>query len=244
MRRAADASGADDRVRVLVLGGWSPGPLEYLRDVFCGRCVFVEPALHMPPHGARWCCTWECVLLTAAIGLVCFGPSHFSWTWAGIAILCGSIAALPLLVVLLVRGSIRRSIAAANRAITHDGIEIVVGFSWGGGIGCWLLRDRTWAGPTLLLAPTLNAMASAAKRRVPVPFFRAAADADVPGRTIHIFHATFDGFCPEAQQHTLAETGATMHLCRDGHTLDLDQTLSEVGEAFASLLNEALSRRA
>ena len=42
---------ADERVRVLILGGWSPGPLDFLRERFATACVFVEPALHMPPHG-------------------------------------------------------------------------------------------------------------------------------------------------------------------------------------------------
>ena len=47
--RPADtpADDADGRVRVLVLGGWSPGPLDFLRERFANECVFLEPALHM-----------------------------------------------------------------------------------------------------------------------------------------------------------------------------------------------------
>ena len=129
MRPADAPAGGDDRVRVLVLGGWSPGPLDHLHECFSEQCIFYTPPLHMPPAGTRWCCTWECVLITAAIFLACFGPAHFAWSVAGVATLCCSIAALPFLIVLLVRGSIRRSVAAANSAITRHSIEVVVGFS-------------------------------------------------------------------------------------------------------------------
>jgi hypothetical protein len=256
-------------VRVLILGGWSPGPLDYIQERFSATCTFVEPALHMPPHGVRWCCTWEAALLAVVAWASWYSLSHFA-AWSVLF-----LAALPPLVVLLVRGSIRRSVAAANAAIAEHAIEVVVGFSWGGGIGCWLLRDGTWTGPTLLLAPTINAMASAARLTpVATPFFRVhrhsanspqralclersplrggagddddepAADADGASRAVQVFHATYDGFCPASQVHALRSTGAVVHVCRDGHTLDSEQTLDEVGESFVGLLEQALSRRA
>ena len=175
--RAADAD-ADDRVRVLVLGGWSPGPLDFLREHFATACIFVEPALHMPPAGVNWCCTWQTALLATAL--------CGAWYVASLTAVLAALAACPLLVVLLVRGSIRRSIAAAEAAIAAHGIEVVVGFSWGGGVGCWLLRDpwvnpqslkprvSGWVGPTLLLAPTLYAMEAAACLPTREPFFDAA----------------------------------------------------------------------
>jgi len=146
--------------RVLVLGGWSGGPLDYLRRRWSGECTFVEPPLHMPPQGARWCFTWEAALLAGAACL----------PWAVSAAGCGAAAALvtgaavlclaPRLVALLVRGAIRRSVAAAELCLKGGTVDLVVGFSWGGGVACWLLSERRWRGPTLLLAPTLEAMAS------------------------------------------------------------------------------------
>mmetsp|Transcript_45250 Transcript_45250/g.145809 ORF Transcript_45250/g.145809 Transcript_45250/m.145809 type:complete len:330 (-) Transcript_45250:1142-2131(-) len=159
--------------RVLVLGGWSGGPLDYLRRRWSGECTFVEPPLHMPPQGARWCFTWEAALLAGAACL----------PWAVSAAGCGAAAALvtgaavlclaPRLVALLVRGAIRRSVAAAELCLKGGTVDLVVGFSWGGGVACWLLSERRWRGPTLLLAPTLEAMASAARLALPAPFFSA-----------------------------------------------------------------------
>ena len=251
---------AMDRVRVLILGGWSPGPLDHLREQFANVCDFVEPGLHMPPSGVRWCCTWECMLLAASVYFAC-NMTQVAWQLRLV-----SIALSPLLVVLLVRGSIRRCISIANSAIAAHKIEVVVGFSWGGGIGCWLLHDRMWMGPTLLLAPTLDAMASAAWLPLgSAPFFssdgrdnqalerealrnhtdedyaHASGTCDDP--SVHMFHATFDGFCPKSQLDALRTTGASVYVCRDGHTLDSPKTLEEIESAFSDLCEMALGRR-
>ena len=283
MRAACLADDDDDRVRVLVLGGWSPGPLAFLRTRFATSCIFVEPELHMPPHGFNWCCTWQALALVSA-------PCG-AWYFASVAAVFFLLAAWPLLVLLLVRGSVRRSIAAAEAAIALHSIEIVVGFSWGGGVGCWLLREpyvnpqslrprlSGWAGPTLLLAPTLHAMEKAAFLPAREPFFDAGRsdralkpDLDQLGkqsakvgeeaatstelsngehqhqqphcrvaatRAVHIFHATHDGFCPESQRRALQRTGASVHICRDGHTLERPETLAKIESVFGELLELA-----
>ena len=271
--RSADAN-ADDRVRVLILGGWSPGPLDYIRDRFATECVFFEPALHMPPVGINWCCTWQSALLAAAL--------YCAWYFASrslVAVLV-ALAACPLIIILLVRGSIRRSIAAAEAVIVAQSIDVVVGFSWGGAIGCFLMRrpwlplsftmrkqtSSGWARPTLLLAPTLHAMESAACLPARDPFFNARRSDQRPQRpahrdvidvpnvltekdlhqmrdceviAVHVFHATHDGFCPESQRSAFELTGATVHVCRDGHTLDMPETLEKVAAVFAELLELA-----
>ena len=230
-----------EAVRVLLLGGWSPGPLDFIRHAFADRCIFVEPALHMPPSGVRWCCTWEALLIVVAAWSTLYSLAHVrrggEIAVENLAVLLTSVVALPFLVVLLVRGSIRRSVTAANRAIHRKGIEVVVGFSWGGGVACWLLHEGGWSGPTLMLAPTLAAMASAARLPVARPFFRRSED------DTHIFHASHDGFCPRSQHETLQATGARMHLCEDGHTLDEPRSTESIGAAFQSLLESAEGRR-
>merc|ERR1719429_552724 len=52
------------RRRVLVLGGWSPGPLDVLRSRFRDT-DFHEPNIPMPPAGCRWCINpfWAALLL-------------------------------------------------------------------------------------------------------------------------------------------------------------------------------------
>lgn len=246
-------------LRVLVLGGWSPGPLPFLRHEFSDRCVFFEPAMHMPPAGARWCCTWEAALLAIDIFLISYASARAHVGWYYVALLvAGLLAPLPL-IVLLVRGSIRRSAATARRAIARHNIDIVVGFSWGGGIACWLHHAGSWAGPTLMLAPTLSAMSSVSCASVTHPFFDVAdassrlrpakpddsdeSSAGDSASSVHIFHATHDGFCPHSQIEALARTGAAMHLCTDAHPLDEPRTLREIGEAFGELIRVAESRR-
>eukprot|EP00434_Breviolum_minutum_P041112 symbB.v1.2.036567.t1/scaffold5193.1/size29919/1 len=54
------------RQRVLVLGGWSPGPLDVLRARM-DRVDFLEPNIPMPPSGCRWCLNPFCPLLLAVI---------------------------------------------------------------------------------------------------------------------------------------------------------------------------------
>ena len=98
-----------DRTLVLVLGGWSPGPLDALRRAMRGHEVdFLEPPLHMPPAGIRWCCTWEAVLLACCIWLALFlltRGGSLPLVQRG-ALLLASVLALPAAVVLLVRGRV------------------------------------------------------------------------------------------------------------------------------------------
>ena len=96
-----------DRMLVLVLGGWSPGPLDALRWAMRDQEVdFLEPPLHMPPAGIRWCCTWEAVLLACCIWFVLVlvtGGGALPLVQR-CALLLACMLALPAAVVLLVCG--------------------------------------------------------------------------------------------------------------------------------------------
>ena len=284
---------ADERLCVLILGGWSRGPLDFIEWTYRTRCEFIEPSLHMPPHGVRWCGTWECGLLVTVIALALW---LLTMEWDGTflplpahaAAFGAALLLVPVIIVLLVRGSIRRSVAAAERVIRGRGVDVVVGFSWGGGIGCFLLNERRWRGPTLLLAPTLSAMASAARLAPlsPRPFFRARGAAEPcvysaaahagtsatplpptaapcaaaidddddaiddappslrPLPTVHIVHASHDGFCPPSQERELSLSGATMHRVRDVHIFTERRSEEAIGRAFEALLGEAAQTRA
>ena len=179
----------EPRLRVLVLSGWSPGPLTALQTDFHTSCEFLEPALPMPPMGCTWCFSIPCGLLVAwwvamslwGRELISVVPLRLLIEWV--------VAAM--LAVLVVRDSIRRGVTIAERAIERASVDVVLGFSWGGGIACWLMAERRWEGPTLLLAPTVSAMARAA--RLKEPTFEggtgepASSDATPP---VHIFHAS------------------------------------------------------
>ena len=96
-----------DRTLVLILGGWSPGPLDALRWAMRDQEVdFLEPPLHMPPAGIRWCCTWEAVLLACCIWFVLVlvtGGGALPLVQR-CALLLACMLALPAAVVLLVCG--------------------------------------------------------------------------------------------------------------------------------------------
>lgn len=230
---------ANQPVAVLILGGWSPGPLQMLRHAWDpSTVIFYEPPLHMPPSGCRWCATWEAALLLCWCAVVfCFWPAASagrSWP-ACVALAALALGGVVFCIVMLVRGAIRRCVRTAEAAIESHAIEVVVGFSWGGGVACWLLAERKWDGPTLLLAPTLFAMASAACLNLPTPAFRINANSSQL-QPIHVFNATDDGFCPPSQEHALALTGAEMHSCRDCHIFSAPRSEAEIKAAFVHLL--------
>lgn len=242
------AAAADESVRVLILGGWSPGPIDALRWGMREQNTvrFYEPSLPMPPVGVRWLCAWEAALLTgcAWVTLLLLNGAGEMLSWVRFMLLLGCVAALPLSIVLLVRGSIRRGIATAMYHIEQRHIDVVVGFSWGGGLACWLLAEHTsWHGPTLLLAPTLQLMASAARRAIPT--FQACADPSEGGLPlVHIFHATDDEcFCPRSQHRDLTTTGAAMHTCDDVHVFADARSELAILRAFTSCVDEARRRK-
>lgn len=245
-----------ERCRVLVLGGWSPGPLDNLRADFCESCEFDAAPMHMPPCGALWLLTWEAALLFGGSygGLRAY--SAWSARYAApsspdymdgigrplsrLGLLFALVALVGALGLLVVRGAVRRCVGTALAAIERQGTDVVVGFSWGGGIVCHLLADeRSWRGPALVLAPTLSAMAAATLRPAPEPFFRVR-----PGGAVTIVHATHDPFCPPAQARALGSTGATMLLCNDSHDLCAAGSRAAIRQAFAGVLEQAAAAAA
>ena len=262
-----------DPVNVLVLGGWSMSCLDRLRREFRSQCVFYEPTLYMPPVDCASLFMWESMLFASVIILLVSLVSAQSWPSQllhgllllqlplGIALLL----AMPRLVALVARGAIRQSVAIAAAAIEKHAIDLVMGYSWGGGIGCFLLIEGHWSGPTLLLAPTVNAMAGAA--RLPTvsselflaphagnpaelsavaaeveqrhPAGAAPAVAGHPSPAVCIFHADKDEFCPESQRLTLEQTGAQCQLMRDTHDLMAPPSKEAISRAFAGLLARA-----
>lgn len=241
------------RAQVLVLGGWSPGPLPALAHAFGGHCDFhdITPSLHTPPCGLRWCCNpWLVALIAYVAGAVPYMIGQM-WNEAGTEILPHPAIQVGLTLVLLaisavlcralvaglVRYAVARGVDAAARAINTRGIDVVVGFSWGGGLLCWLLAERRWQGPSLLLAPTVSAMCRAAwiakrfKPRFDVAPARATA--------VHVFHGRHDGFCPEAQVARLSGSGATMHDPIDDHVLCHPETREEIARAMRGALRAA-----
>ena len=168
-----------DPANVLILGGWSSAQLDTLRRKFGAACVFYEPTLYMPPVDFASLFMWESILLAAVAALMLsliYAQSWPSQLLSGTLMLRMPLAfallmTIPTLVVLIARGAIRRSVDIAAAAISKHAIDVVVGYSWGGGVACFLLGEGRWSGASLLLAPTLHAMTGAARLPTPTPFF-------------------------------------------------------------------------
>eukprot|EP00913_Durusdinium_trenchii_P019794 g18607.t1 len=234
--------------RVLVLGGWSPGPLDVLRARM-ERVDFQEVNIPMPPSGCRWCLNPFCPLLLLVVfwllplaltsdELVNQVDGSISWLVRLVAVL-----AIPVLLRYLVAGLVWFSIkdarpVQAGRALRDFEPDVVLAFSWGGGLALWLLAERRWTGPTLLLAPTVNAMACVSCRSSPrFPAPRSSAP-------VHVFHAEqehgqllSDGFCPASQVAALRGAGCELHLCDDNHVLLRRQTVEEIHSCLKQLLS-------
>ena len=107
----------------------------------------------------------------------------------------------------------------------------------------------------MLLAPTLAAMAAAARLApLPRPFFEARgepSDDDEGGLgggggappLVRIVHASDDGFCPASQRRELDATGAAMQLCEAGHDLGGARAEHAVRQHFATCVVDARERR-
>ncbi|CAJ1453067.1 unnamed protein product [Effrenium voratum] len=217
--------------RVLVLGGWSPGPLDVLQARMDAE--FLEPSIPMPPSGCRWCLNPFLLML---VGVLCLLPtacdlvsSGGGINWSHLALLIAMPLALRLLVAGVVWYSIKDGLWTASRAIRDFQPDVVLAFSWGGGLALWLLSERRWSGPTLLLAPTVKAMSCVSCCSMPrLPPLRSA---------VHVFHAENDGFCPSSQVAALSGAGCELHICDDNHVLLRRQTVEEIHACLKQLLS-------
>ena len=99
---------------------------------------------------------------------------------ASVAIFLGSFMAMPKIKKRLLRGALDSALGA-TRAAARDalkaawdggGVDVCVGYSWGGALAVVLAAEDEWAwrGPTLLVAPAVD------KLLKPSPRWRAAAD--------------------------------------------------------------------
>merc|ERR1712216_905899 len=102
------------------------------------------------------------------------------------------------------------------------------GFSWGGGVLCWMIAEGTWAGPAVLLAPTVQKMRCVACFWPSLP--RAAVE--VQQARCHVFHANGDPFCPDAQLEMFTAAGFRVQRFNDSHMLDGHSALKAISESL------------
>ena len=167
----------DDELAVLILSGWSDGPLPALEHSLRQRglrCVRVP--VPMPPCGVYWCANPFLLLLAGVVWLAIYAWNECKlepFVVFAILIIAGALVAARLCVAGVVRFAEWHGAANAKRLLARHRVALVVGFSWGGGIAHRLLASRSWRGPTLLLAPTTVAMARCSLRSPQRPTTRA-----------------------------------------------------------------------
>jgi hypothetical protein len=139
-------------VHVIVLGGWSPGPLNYLKRIlsspsFPYHCTVIEPRenMPMPPIPGSWCIQPKIVIMFVILGgLVYLSITPFRKienatmsVIVRILLIISIIIWFRFLAALVVRSSIDMSIRITQKEVVNYGNPenvIMIGFSWGGAV--------------------------------------------------------------------------------------------------------------
>ena len=224
----------DDELVVLILSGWSDGPLPALEHSLRQRglrCVRVP--LPMPPCGVYWCANPFLLLLAGVVWLAIYAINELTLEPAAlyiVLIIAAALVAARLCVAGVVRFAEWHGAANAKRLLARHRVALVVGFSWGGGIAHRLLASRSWRGPTLLLAPTTIAMARCALR----------SPQRLDDARLRVVLASQDGFVPRTATEDLYEAVAVVP---DDHPLCGRAARDAIAGASAELLSEPLSEQ-
>jgi hypothetical protein len=231
-RIARHNSMGDDELVVLILSGWSDGPLPALEHSLRQRglrCVRVP--LPMPPCGVYWCANPFLLLLAGVVWLMIYALNEVTLEPAAlyiVLIIAAALVAARLCVAGVVRFAEWHGTVNAKRLLARHRVALVVGFSWGGGIAHRLLASRSWKGPTLLLAPTTIAMARCALR----------SPQRLDDARLKVVLASDDGFVPRPATESLYEAVAVVH---DDHPLCGRAARDAIAAASAELLSEPVN---
>ena len=220
---------------VLVLSGWSDGPLDELR-LRCHHIDFVTVTIPTPPVGAAWLrnpYVAALVVLAGLTGSACELAAAVFPSSVGRAVKLGvvvlTLALARYLVARLVRFAITRGVEEAKLHIARHRPDAIVGFSWGGGVVWELISQGAWAGPALLLAPTVCALAKVAMKPPPWPTLPDGVHVDV-------VTPEFDSFCPKSQANLFSACGCHCYTVADHHPMLGEDT----GVEIAALLRRAV----
>jgi len=185
------------RNRVVLVSGWTPGPLEALGSALSSRHYEVEwLAVPTPPAGCMWLLNPFLAVFLALVVAGFFVVKHLltmdiSWLpWKAVAVVV-TIAILVFAARLVVAKLVQHAIGDGVRRLRErlcasDGSSggntsqplpaLVVGFSWGACVIHWLLASNAVGAfepvPMLLLAPPARAMSWVCRMRNP-PLFPA-----------------------------------------------------------------------
>lgn len=231
-------------VNIMILGGWSPGPLPYLTRGIRRNCHFYQPNIPMPPVGCTWCCDKGFVALLAVLALMSWschavGSSEIGnralIAVARFAIVVGCLILIRFCIAWIVRGSVQTGISKARALMQQHEIGLIIGFSFGGAVVAEMVRrgivgNHSGQPKALLLAPTTAWVCAAALQR------DSSLEISVGDeRRVHVYHASNDEFfCPHAQRWE--QSGVHYKLVHDCHIFVNRGARMEIAQSLVDLI--------
>ena len=216
------------RMRVIIAGGWSPGPLGYLKRVLAqkGGCEIIEPnklKKYMPPFPGLWC--FHPIVLVVVLML---GATIYLAVTATVMMVVRLLIVLlalgwcRLLVGMVVRTSIETSIRTILRESDSDSINtLIIGFSWGGCVVAEMIARRMIGGPNkpsaLLIAPTTSIVARLALQQDAALRTHKLLLPEEYATRITVVHGEYDHeFCPHQHRWQNVQ-GVDLQMLSDNH---------------------------
>ena len=209
---------------VMCVPGWSSDTMNYFmrekRNV--ADFLWAEP-IPQPPIGFRWCVNPYCVgFLIYMILLLIFPNSSVSTVmW-----ICAFVL-FPIVVVLSIRSSIRRGVYTLERQFNRVRPDVVLAFSWGGGIVATMIAENRWQGKTVLMSPCHHIMSRFCYTKAP-----SLGSSKAP---VRVFCAQDDPFVPSKDLDKI------MNECRSNVTILVDDHRLFSSQSRLAILDEIIS---
>ena len=243
-----DNNNNNNKLKALVIGGWSPGPLTFLQNRFHLDVEFhdITSQIPTPPIGIICWLNPYLLFIFVCVGMIPYGISIITSTQQDATVKILLVIALCLVDYLFIRKvfvpkflkySINHSCNVIKKALKNDHYDIVIGFSWGGAIVWWCLCQDIWSGKTMILAPTIEIMANIAKLKFPMLSKRNKNvkmnnnnnnNQQHNNNIIICIHAEDDPFTPKKQISKIQDCSTStqqaglidMYECRDSHVFE------------------------
>lgn len=243
---------ANDDPTILLLEGWTPGPLTHLHKFLKGGnstpYKILEPSLPMPPFvGLWWYDRNVIVMFGGLIGIIWSGCRFLvqvASAYGGTARILCSFAVLAvilfwirLVACVAVRSSIQRGVDICLQQMRDHNVVAIVGFSWGGAVLAELMAQGqvgvcTTQPAALLIAPATAAVASAAFQQ------DAALRIEEVQHLVHVVHATHDRtVCPHPERWESVH-GLEYTMLHDVHVFHASSSKRAIAGMLMSLLQE------
>ena len=237
----SDEFSEEGGIRIVIVGGWSPGPLRHLKRALRaqGCHEIIEPSylsLFMPPMiPGLWCCHPAVIIMTFMPGATIY-----------LAVTVNTPLLLRLLIILLalawcrllVGVVVRTSIETSIRKISREGLDaddmdhsrvLIIGFSWGGCIVAEMIAKGMVGGENqssaLLIAPTTSLVARVALREDAASRIAKLGLAQSHPPKITVVHGEYDvAFCPH-QNRWNNIPGVHLQILPDNHIFNTTSSL-------------------